>query len=252
MFVKRESSPWRLVTLLCLFMTGVLLCCVQPAFAEDEAVIRLRREMVRNQISHPPDYRDPVRDSSVLESMLSVRRHLFVRSSDRGRAYGDHPLPIGYGQTISQPYIVALMTEMLGVEPEHRVLEVGTGSGYQAAVLAHLVDEVYTVEIVEPLGEEAGARLESLGYDNVHVKIADGYHGWAEHAPYDRIIVTCAAGLVPPPLIRQLKAGGRMCIPVGGQYSVQYLTLVEKDEDGGVTMRKELPVRFVPLTRRTR
>lgn len=250
---KIGKASWRPAALLCLSLSVILvLSAVAPANADEERFERLRRDMVRNQISHPPEYRDPVRDAPVLEAMLGVRRHLFVKPSGRSRAYGDHPLPIGYGQTISQPYIVALMTEMLRVEPGHRVLEVGTGSGYQAAVLAHLVDEVYTVEIVEPLGEEAEARLEGLGYDNVHVEIADGYHGWPEHAPYDRIIVTCAAGLVPPPLIRQLRPGGRMCIPVGGQYSVQYLTLVEKAEDGGITMRKELPVRFVPLTRQTR
>jgi protein-L-isoaspartate(D-aspartate) O-methyltransferase len=230
----------------------LLFWAAPPSHGEDETLARTRSEMVRKQISHPPDYRDPVREPLVLQAMESVPRHLFVRPSDRSRAYGDHPLPIGWGQTISQPYIVALMTEMLDAEASDRVLEVGTGSGYQAAVLAHLVEEVYTVEIVEPLGEQAAARLKGLGYDNVHVRVADGYFGWPEHAPYDRIIVTCAAGLVPPPLIRQLRPGGRMCIPVGGQYSVQYLTLVEKGEDGGVTMRKELPVRFVPLTRRAR
>jgi len=250
LLAKNAGTLWRPAALLCLIPAVALFLRADPACGEDDFTINLRQDMVRNQVSHPPDYREPVQDPSVLEAMLSVRRHLFVRPSDRGRAYGDHPLPIGYGQTISQPYIVALMTEMLKVEPEHRVLEVGAGSGYQAAVLAHLVDEVYTVEIIEPLGEQAEERLGSLGYDNVHVKIADGYFGWPEHAPYDRIIVTCAAGLVPPPLIRQLKPGGRMCIPVGGQYSIQYLTIVEKAEDGRITMRKVLPVRFVPLTRK--
>ena len=237
---------------LCLVPLALVCVAVVGASDAEERFSRLRQEMVREQIAEPPDYRDPVEDPEVLEAMRRVRRHLFVKPSDRSRAYGDHPIPIGYGQTISQPYIVALMTEMLQVEPGHRVLEVGTGSGYQAAVLAHLVDEVYTVEIVRALSEAAAERLDRLGYDNVHVETADGYHGWAEHAPYDRIIVTAAASLVPPPLIRQLKPGGRICIPVGGQYAVQYLTLVEKAEDGGVTMRKELPVRFVPLTRRLR
>lgn len=246
---KRVSCGWFIPALLPL--VAVLLSLSAPvAHGEDDPTAVLRRDMVREQISHPPDYRNPVTDPYVIDAMLSVRRHHFVRPQDRARAYGDHPLPIGYGQTISQPYIVALMTEMLEVEPGHRVLEVGAGSGYQAAVLAHLVDKVYTVEIIEELGGEAEERLDLLGYENVYVKIADGYHGWPEHAPYDRIIVTCAASLVPPPLIRQLKPGGRMVIPVGGQFSVQYLTLVEKAEDGGITMRKELPVRFVPLTRR--
>lgn len=241
-----------MVLLLCLVLLAALQASGAEASDPEERFQRLRDDMVRGQIAHPPDYRDPVQDPEVLEAMRRVRRHLFVKPADRDRAYGDHPIPIGYGQTISQPYIVALMTEMLEVEPGHRVLEVGTGSGYQAAVLAHLVDEVYTMEIVQALSETAAERLDRLGYDNVHVKTGDGYHGWPEHAPYDRIIVTAAASLVPPPLIRQLRPGGRMCIPVGGQYAVQYLTLVEKAEDGSVTMRKELPVRFVPLTRQPR
>jgi protein-L-isoaspartate(D-aspartate) O-methyltransferase len=235
-----------------LAMAALFLAVRASASDPEEGYQALRQQMVREQIAQPPDYRDPVEDPEALEAMRRVRRHRFVKPGDRDRAYGDHPIPIGYGQTISQPYIVALMTEMLEVEPDHRVLEVGTGSGYQAAVLARLVKEVYTVEIVRALSETATERLERLGYENVHVRNADGFHGWPEHAPYDRIIVTAAASLVPPPLIRQLKPGGRMCIPVGGQYAVQYLTLVEKSEDGQVTMRKELPVRFVPLTRNLR
>jgi protein-L-isoaspartate(D-aspartate) O-methyltransferase len=144
------------------------------------------------------------------------------------------------------------MTEMLKVKPEHKVLEVGTGSGYQAAILSPLVKKVYTVEIVKTLGQQAAARLQRLNYKNVHVKIADGYYGWKEHAPFDRIIVTCAATLVPPPLLKQLKPGGKICIPVGAQYAVQYLTMVEKSEAGTITMRKTLPVRFVPFTRTLR
>jgi protein-L-isoaspartate(D-aspartate) O-methyltransferase len=213
---------------------------------------RLRGAMVRDQIQEPPDFRTPVRDQCVLRALRVVPRHAFVRSGDRDRAYGDYPLPIGYGQTISQPYIVARMTEMLQVKPDHRVLEVGTGSGYQAAVLSRLVKEVFTVEIIQNLAEAAEKRLNRLGYDNVHVRVADGYYGWQEHAPFDRIIVTCAAGLVPPPLIRQLRPGGRICIPVGAPYAVQYLTLVEKTPDGDILLRKELPVRFVPLTRTLR
>ena len=251
----------RILFLLVTFSVFALLFpCLQNGFihqarAEDqrEAHYRLlRKQMVRTQIAHPPDYREPVRDKDVLQAMQTVPRHLFVPPGDAPRAYGDYPLPIGYGQTISQPYIVALMTEMLEVGPEHRVLEVGTGSGYQAAILSHLVREVYTVEIIKALGERAAERLRNLNHDNVKVKIADGFYGWEEHAPFDRIIVTCASTLVPPPLLKQLKPGGRICIPVGGQYRVQYLTLVNKSETGVITMRKRLPVRFVPLTRKVR
>ncbi len=209
----------------------------------------LRQRMVKDQIARPPDYREPVRDPRVLDAMRSVPRHLFVKPRDVSRAYNDYPLPVGYGQTISQPYIVALMTEVLKVKPRHRVLEVGTGSGYQAAVLSHLVEEVFSVEIVAALGRRAMRRLQDLGYANVRVKVADGYHGWQEYAPFDRIIVTCAASLVPPPLLKQLKPGGRMCVPVGSLYAVQHLTLIEKTLDGAITMKKLLPVRFVPLKR---
>jgi protein-L-isoaspartate(D-aspartate) O-methyltransferase len=212
----------------------------------------LREAMVKNQIERPPGYRQPVRAKGVLTAMRTVPRHLFVREQDISRAYGDYPLPIGYGQTISQPYIVALMTEMLDIEPEQRVLEVGTGSGYQAAILSFLVKETYTIEIIKALGIQATERLRRLNYDNVQVRVADGYYGWEENAPFDRIIVTAAATLVPPPLLQQLKAGGKMCIPVGGQYAVQYLTFIEKSEAGKITMRKMLPVRFVPLTRTLR
>lgn len=210
--------------------------------------LRLRKAMVKNQISDPPDYRKPIRDEKVLAAMTAIPRHRFVKPRDISRAYGDFPLPIGYGQTISQPYIVALMTALLDLAPQQSVLEVGTGSGYQAAILSRIVGRVYTVEIIRALGEQAASRLEQLGYSNIHVKIADGYYGWPEHAPFDRIIVTAAATLVPPPLLKQLIPGGKMCIPVGGQYRVQYLTLVEKSETGQITMKKILPVRFVPLT----
>lgn len=210
----------------------------------------LREAMVREQIAEPPDYRTPVHDGRVLQAMLTVPRHLFVMPEDVASAYGDYPLPIGYGQTISQPYIVAFMTELLKCDRGHRVLEVGTGSGYQAAILSHLVKEVYSVEIIKPLAQKAKARLKRLNYENVHIRVADGYFGWKEAAPFDRIIVTAAATLVPPPLIGQLKPGGKMCIPVGAQYTVQYLTLIEKSMTGEIIMRKILPVRFVPLTRR--
>ena len=244
----------------CVLMLSVLLMLTEPGFIlkvmaenkEKERFRLLREAMVKGQISNPPDYRNPVKDKKVLNAMLTVPRHLFVKRGYISRSYNDHPLPIGYGQTISQPYIVALMTEMLHAEPQHRVLEVGTGSGYQAAILSSLVKDVYTVEIVKALGRQATKRLKQLDYKNVHVKIGDGYFGWEEHAPFDRIIVTCAATLVPPPLLQQLKPGGTMCIPVGGQYAVQYLTMIEKSEKGTITMRKMLPVRFVPLTRSLR
>jgi len=216
--------------------------------AEEEFRL-LRERMVREQISDAPDYRDPVKDPRVLAAMRSVPRHHFVDKEFQSAAYGDFPLPIGYGQTISQPYIVGLMTEMLQVKPDHRVLEVGAGSGYQAAVLSLLVKEVYTIEIVKALALQAGERLKRLKYANVTVRVGDGYYGWEEVAPFDRIIVTCAASLVPPPLIKQLKPGGKMCIPVGAAYSVQYLTMIEKSETGAITMRKTIPVGFVPLTR---
>jgi len=237
-----------------LFLPGIVTLLtmgfVAPAVPEDDGRFRgLREKMVREQIAKPPDFREPVTDEKVLSAMREVPRHFFVKPGDLSAAYGDHPLPIGYGQTISQPYIVALMTQMLELEPGHRVLEVGTGSGYQAAILSALVDRVCTVEIIEALGKEASDRLERLGYENVEVKIGDGYFGWEERAPFDRIIVTCASSVVPPPLLHQLKPGGRMCIPVGGQYAIQYLTMVTKSEDGTVSMKKTIPVRFVPLVR---
>jgi protein-L-isoaspartate(D-aspartate) O-methyltransferase len=184
----------------------------------------------------------------VLDVMGRVPRHEFVPENLRGTAYDDRPLPIGFGQTISQPYIVALMTDLLQVEPADTVLEVGTGSGYQAAVLAPLAARVFSIEIVPQLAETAKARLARLGYDNVSVRAGDGYYGWEEAAPFDGIVVTAAASHIPPPLIRQLRQGGRMVIPVGGPFFVQHLMLVEKHEDGTVTSRQLLPVRFVPLT----
>ncbi len=164
------------------------------------------------------------------------------------KAYEDGPLPIGHGQTISQPYIVGYMTEMLKPTKDSVVLEIGTGSGYQAAILAQLVKQVYTIEIVAPLAESAAARLKRLGYDNVEVRTGDGYFGWPEHGPYDAIIVTAAASHIPPALVEQLNPGGRMAIPVGTPFQVQELLLVEKHVDGTVKQRSHMPVRFVPLT----
>jgi protein-L-isoaspartate(D-aspartate) O-methyltransferase len=192
-----------------------------------------------------------VRDSATLAALRAVPRHEFVPREHRGRAYGDHPLPIGYGQTISQPYIVAAMTEVLRLEPGMRVLEVGTGSGYQAAVLAEIGCRVHTIEIFQALATSARDRLRRLGYQDVTVRHGDGHHGWSESAPFDAIIVTAAAGHIPPALVEQLKPGGRMVIPVGSVYGVQNLILVEKDA-AGVRTRNLLPVRFVPMLRGSR
>jgi protein-L-isoaspartate(D-aspartate) O-methyltransferase len=185
----------------------------------------------------------------VLRAMSKVERHRFVPPELASQAYGDHPLPIGHGQTISQPFIVALMTDLLQPRPGDVVLEVGTGSGYQAAVLAECVARVYTIEIVAPLGERARALLAQLGYRKVEVRIGDGYKGWPEVAPFDGIVVTAAPDHVPQPLVDQLKPGGRMVIPVGPQVSGQDLLLITKSADGQTLTRRTLPVRFVPLTR---
>jgi protein-L-isoaspartate(D-aspartate) O-methyltransferase len=187
-------------------------------------------------------------DVRVLQALADVPRHEFVPAQLQAHAYENRPLPIGYGQTISQPYIVALMTDLLQVDSSSVVLEVGTGSGYQAAIMGALTSSVYSIEIVEPLGQQAAARLNRLGFDNVRVRIADGYYGWEEHAPYDAIIVTAAGSHVPPPLIRQLKSGGRMVIPVGGRFMTQQLLLIKKEQGGSITTRQILPVAFVPLT----
>ncbi|MCH8276503.1 MAG: protein-L-isoaspartate(D-aspartate) O-methyltransferase [Bacteroidetes bacterium] len=189
-----------------------------------------------------------ITDSSVLRAMATVARHRFVPESYVDNAYSDRPLPIGYGQTISQPYIVALMTQLLELEPGDRVLEIGTGSGYQAAVLAEILDDVYTIEIIPELADRAAGLFHVLAYDSIRVKQADGYYGWEEYAPFDAIVVTAAAEHIPPPLVRQLKDGGRMIIPVGSPFFTQTLMLVTKAGDK-VTTNSMLPVRFVPFTR---
>ncbi|MCK9382555.1 MAG: protein-L-isoaspartate(D-aspartate) O-methyltransferase [Sulfuritalea sp.] len=188
-------------------------------------------------------------DERVMAAMAKVPRERFVGTYDRYRAFVNGPLPIGYGQTISQPYIVALMSDLLEPRPDSIVLEVGTGSGYQAAVLAELVQQVYSMEIIDALASAAGERLQELGYDNVTVRHGDGYRGWPEHAPFDGIIVTAAAPHVPPPLVEQLKPGGRLVIPIGEPADIQQLMLVEKRGDGSVSSRSMLMVAFVPLTR---
>ena len=230
---------------------GLLLLVVGDVFAADPfAAVRARMideiaddvRMTRSEIGRA------ALDPRVVSALRTVPRHLFVPPNLRNSAYENRPLPIGHGQTISQPYIVAIMTELLGVDRNDVVLEVGTGSGYQAAVLSPLVRQVYTVEIVEPLARQAKTRLQSLGYRNVIARHADGYNGWKEAAPFDAIIVTAAATHIPPPLIQQLKPGGRMIIPVGGPFATQSLMLVEKTAAGKVRTRQVLPVMFVPLT----
>lgn len=186
-------------------------------------------------------------DPRVLAAMNEVPRHQFVPSDEERNAYENRPLAIGYGQTISQPYIVALMTDLMMIKPTDVVLEVGTGSGYQAAILSTLARSVYTIEIIEPLGKAAQDRLQRLAYKRVETRVGDGYYGWEAHAPYDAIIVTAASSHVPPPLVRQLKPGGRIVIPVGAQFLTQYLLLITKANDGTVSTRQILPVRFVPL-----
>ena len=184
---------------------------------------------------------------AVRSAMGKVERHRLVPAGEAARAYRNHPLPIGGGQTISQPYIVALSTDLLGLDSKSAVLEIGTGSGYQAAVLAEIVSRVYSIELIETLGRTARKRLEDLGYGNIEIQIGDGYQGWPQKAPFDGIVVTAAAPHVPPALVEQLKPGGRMVIPVGGDGEIQHLKLLVKRADGGVDEKRVLPVRFVPL-----
>jgi len=228
-------------------LVRMLICaCVWPTAtvaAEDQAADPRRHHMVETQIAARG-----IEDEQVLHAMRTVPRHRMIPPKYRKDPYGDHPVPIGHGQTISQPYIVAYMTERLDVEPGDRVLEVGAGSGYQAAVLAHITTNVFTIEIIPELATLAKKNLKALGYDTVRVRRADGYYGWNEKAPWDAIVVTAAAEHVPPPLVQQLKPGGRMVIPVGSRFGVQYLLQIEKDADGKVQTENLMPVRFVPLT----
>ncbi len=211
-----------------------------PAFAQQT---KEREEMVATQIQA----RD-INDPNVLKAMRIVPRHAFVPDSEQRYAYADHPLPIGFDQTISQPYIVAFMTEALKLKPDSKVLEIGTGSGYQAAVCAEIAAEVYTIEIVEGLAKRAEEKLKELGYPNVFVRAGDGYFGWPEKAPFDAIIGTAAAERIPPPLIEQLALGGRMILPYETKQGFQYLVLVTKDEKGNISKRNVMPVMFVPMT----
>lgn len=210
---------------------------------DENSYTNQRLKMVSYQIENRG-----ISDDATLEAMRKVKRHLFVPKGSVDYAYEDRPLSIGYGQTISQPYIVAYMTEILEPKPNYKVLEIGTGSGYQAAVLAEIIDSMFTIEIIKELGISAGDRFNELGYDNVHLKIADGYYGWKEHAPFDAIVVTAASEFIPPPLIEQLKDGGKMIIPVGTPFMVQTLMLIQKEGDK-FTTTSLMPVRFVPFTR---
>lgn len=224
----------------------ILLACVnaEGQSVEDDTLFYqlLRQAMIENQIIDRG-----VSDERVIKAMNDVPRHLFVKESLRDLAYADGPLPIGHNQTISQPYIVAYMTEILQPDTHHIVLEVGTGSGYQAAILSKLVNHVYSIEIIPELGKEAANRLDKLGYDNVTVKIGDGYNGWEEHAPFDRIIVTAAPEQIPKKLVDQLKSGGLMILPVGKTSFGQDMRVVKKDRTGQVTTQETIPVRFVPM-----
>lgn len=226
--------------LVILFLLSLIFCPLET-FSDEDAFFSKRKEMVEKQIKGRG-----IKDEKVIGAMLKVKRHLFVAKKYADKAYGDHPLPIGEGQTISQPYIVALMTEALCLKGGEKVLEIGTGSGYQAAILAEIAKEVYTVEIRKRLYEMAKERLKSLNYTNIYLKCADGYFGWKEHAPYDAIIVTASANHIPPPLLAQLKEGGRLVIPLGPTFFYQNLTVITKHKKGFEV--KELgPVLFVPL-----
>ena len=231
---------------------SLVLCPLSAWSGSEPDFERLRKELIR-------EIKQDVRETAasigrdhfqekVFQALSSVFRHEFVPSSLRDQAYQNRPLPIGYGQTISQPYIVALMTDLLDLQPEETVLEVGTGSGYQAAVLAELVRKVVTIEIIPELAEQAAERFQRLGIENIRAVQGDGYYGFPEEAPFDAIMVTAAGDHIPPPLIKQLKPGGRMVLPVGGPFMVQQMTLVSKQDDGEVRTRHLLPVRFVPLT----
>ncbi len=234
-----KSNKGAIIVLTGLVLFAMISGC-RAAPKEENSFESARKRMVLTQLEARG-----ISDKRVLETFGKVERHLFVDSSLQDEAYNDYPLPIGLNQTISQPYIVALMTELLELEQGDKVLEIGTGSGYQAAILGEMVDSVFTIEIVEPLGLMATQRLEALGYDNIFVRIGDGYRGWPEHAPFDAVIVTCAPDKIPQPLIDQLADGGRMIIPVG--IDVQELVLVKKSGEK-ITRKSVAPVRFVPMT----
>jgi protein-L-isoaspartate(D-aspartate) O-methyltransferase len=254
--LSRERRSFSIPATAFMKIAALLIACALAADAigAGDEWTRARRQMVQQIATLARDLGSDALpralSAPVMNAMEKVPRHRFVPTGEVGNAYENRPLPIGYGQTISQPYIVALMTELARPEPDAVVLEIGTGSGYQAAILAELGCRVYTIEIIEPLAREAAERLHGTGYPQVTVRSGDGYYGWEEHGPFDAILVTAAASHVPPPLVKQLKPGGRMIVPVGAQFLTQYLTLVEKRHDGTIATRQLLPVRFVPLTGR--
>ena len=235
-------------------MRGAIFCVALLTFtaSADDADYAIARAAMVNELrlyaTLARDTGEEALDEDVMRALGTVERHEFVPARQKPFAYENRPLPIGHGQTISQPYIVAMMTDL--IEPGHDdiVLEIGTGSGYQAAILAKLVQRVYSIEIIKPLADEATARLARLGYANVTTKLGDGYYGWEEHAPFDAIVVTAASSHIPPSLVQQLRPGGRMIIPVGGQFMTQQLLLLEKTEDDEIITRQIAPVLFVPLT----
>jgi len=235
-----------------LFRIGValLLLLASAAAADEYADARQNLvDIIEQDVRDTSLYLDKeALDPRVMTAMGKVPRHAFVPAVQRHKAYTNRPLPIGYGQTISQPYIVALMSDLIKPQAGDKVLELGTGSGYQAAILAELTGQVYSIEIIDALGKQADERLSRLGYDNITLRIGDGYYGWEEHAPFDAIVVTAAASHVPPPLVAQLKPGGRMIIPVGSRFLTQQLVLIEKTPGGQLITRQILPVKFVPLT----
>jgi protein-L-isoaspartate(D-aspartate) O-methyltransferase len=236
-----------IIWLLILLLVGFPWVLAEPAEDHTEARRAMVREIQDNFRGTASEIGQAAMDPAVEKALQRVPRHEFVPPDQKERAYLNRPLPIGFGQTISQPYIVALMTDLLDLEKEDTVLEIGTGSGYHAAVLSELAKEVYTIEIIEPLGLQAAERLKRLGYKNIKTRVADGYYGWEEHAPFAAIVVTAAASHIPPPLIEQLKPGGKMIIPVGSHFLTQYLVMVEKDMSGVIRTRELLPVVFVPL-----
>jgi len=230
----------------------ILVLAILPTITEADGYKAARANMIK-------DIEQDVRETSlyinkeeldarVMKAMATVPRHEFVPDSQLASAYENRPLPIGHGQTISQPYIVALMTDLIDLKSGDKVLEIGTGSGYQAAILAEIAGSVYTIEIIEPLGEAVKERFERLGYKNINTRIGDGYYGWEEESPFDAIVVTATASHIPPPLIQQLKPGGHMVIPVGSRFLTQQLVLASKSKSGRMTTKQILPVRFVPLT----
>ncbi len=238
-------------------MLGILLIsvsfCLPVEQVQSKDLFQANRDKMINLIEQDVRYTSKYLkrselDTRVLDAMAKVPRHEFVPPDLIDKAYQNRPLPIGHGQTISQPYIVAIMTDLLELDRQYKVLEIGTGSGYQAAVLATLDARVWSIEIIEPLGRQAQTRLQRLGFDAIEVRIGDGYYGWPEHAPFDAIIVTAAANHIPPPLVKQLGVGGKMIIPVGSRFSTQELILITRVNQDELVTRQVLPVRFVPFT----